>query len=132
MSTFSLNSAFKAKENNDLKTWAIGFLAGEGNNTKLAEIIRDAACVRIDLIKCPLLNLIRIAGPEEGMVFHEDKNNWKQRVQSLQESLNKGFELPPLIVTNFWGDLHISDGAHRHEALLRNGIEKYWTIFFEK
>lgn len=132
MPTFSLNSAFKAKENNTLKKWAIDFLTEEGNNTKLAKIINDITCVRIDLVEYPLLNLTRITGPEKDMIFHEDKIIWEQRVQSLQELINKGYELPPLIATNFWSDLHISDGCHRHEALLRNGIKKYWTIVFEK
>ncbi len=39
---------------------------------------------------------------------------------------------PPLIVTDYWSPMEIVDGNHRHEALLRNGVEKYWAIFFIK
>jgi len=132
MFAFSLDQIFKAKENDNLKSWVIDFLAGDGNNRKLANTIRDTTPIQVELIEYPLIELIRIAGPEENMKFREDKTVWEKRVQSFQESLNKGCELPPLIVTNFWNDLHISDGAHRHEALIRNGTKKYWTIFLKK
>lgn len=68
-------------------------------------------------------------GPEDSMVFKESKEVWEKRVSDLIKKLKAGEKFPPLIVTDFWGTLHISDGSHRHEALIRSGVNKYWIIY---
>ena len=71
-------------------------------------------------------------GPEPGLAFQEDAGRWEQRVESFREDIARGYIPPPLIVTDFWQGIHISDGAHRYEALLRNNLSSYWTVFFLK
>ena len=44
-------------------------------------------------------------------------------------SLEQGWHPPPLVVAGDAERLTISDGAHRHAALLRAGHERYWAIF---
>jgi hypothetical protein len=132
MHTFSIESALEAKRDNQLKEWAITFLNGEGNNKRLGQILKETDCSYVDLIELPLKQLTRVAGPEPDMVFKESDDSWERRIASLQAALREGYMPPPLIATDFWGDLHISDGSHRHEAFMRNGVEKYWVILFRK
>ncbi len=132
MQDSSLTSAFEADKNGGLKNWVISYLNSTGNNHKLAQIIQDTPCRRVELIEASLDNLTRICGPETGMAFFEDTHVWETRITALQQGLDDGAELPPLIVTDFWTASQISDGAHRHEALKRNGFLKYWIIFLEK
>ncbi len=132
MQNYSLTSAFEASKNDDLKNWAISYLNSEGNNHGLAQIIQNTPCKHIELTEAPLHGLIRICGPEKGMAFPEDISVWESRISTLRQAINSGIELPPLIITDFWEASQISDGAHRYEALIRNGITKYWAIFFDR
>lgn len=126
---FTLEGALEANVNGKLYDWTQDFLRSEGGNEKLADIVVEKPA-SIQLIEFPLSRLKRIMGPEENMKFPEDKEVWGQRVNKLEEKIKEGIKLPPLIVTDFWDDLAISDGSHRYEALLRSGLDKYWTIFF--
>ncbi len=132
MTDFSLTAAAAANKQNDLKDWVIAYLSGPGNNPALAQIVSDTASRRITLQQMSLADMTRICGPEKNMKFTEDTELWEHRVADLRQALSNETDLPPLIVTNFWGTWQISDGAHRHEALLRSGFTKYWTIILER
>lgn len=71
-------------------------------------------------------------GPENHIKFFESEDVWKKRIQELQVKIVKGETMPPLIVTNVWSENEIADGAHRYEALLRQGYRDYWVIFCKK
>lgn len=127
----SFESCFEANKNALLKEWVVEFLAHEGNNAKLSKKIKETTC-DISLSEYPLSELKRIAGPEDGMLFPEDQEVWEKRVMDLKMAIENGLKPLPLIVTDFWEDQHISDGCHRHEALTRSGIKRYWVIFLKK
>jgi len=117
-----------------LKELTIDFLNKEGNNKKLAEIISDRDDVEVKLDKVKLSVLKREMGPvEENLIFSEDKEKWDRRVESFAKDIKGGYEPLPLILTNFWTKLDLSDGSHRHAALERLNVGEYWTVsFFEK
>jgi hypothetical protein len=51
----------------------------------------------------------------------------------MVESYRNGWKPVPLIASNIWEDeFTLADGAHRHGALLRLGIDTYPTIFYFK
>jgi hypothetical protein len=130
---FTLHTAKLAKENNSLREWSVGFLGADGKNNQLAKHLDEHGDLWIDLIEFPIKMLRREMGTkEEGLVFSEDKEIWDKRIESFVKDIQEGYIPCPLIATDFWGDIHLSDGAHRHEALLQAGISKYWTIFFIK
>lgn len=128
---FTLDTVKNAKKRNSLKEWAIDFLNNEGENKRLAEILKEKNELYIDLLEFPLNKLRREMGPqEEKLKFSEDKGLWNKRIESLIDNIKKGHTLCPLIATDFWDDVHLSDGSHRYEALLQSGFDKYWVIFF--
>jgi hypothetical protein len=126
---FTLKNALQAKKNNTLEIWIQNFLRGEGENIKLAAVLEKNRKIWVDLIEYDLSKLTRITGPEKEMTFREDQEKWDKRVNNFVELIKNGYESVPLIVTDLWGNFHISDGNHRFEALKRTGVQKYWTIF---
>jgi|AntRauTorckE6833_2_1112554.scaffolds.fasta_scaffold25312_1 hypothetical protein len=130
---FTINTAKQAAEDNSLKRWVIDFLCAEGKNKHLAKHLTESEDLWVKLIEFPINKLRREMGPtEEGLTFSEDKKIWNKRIQSFVKDLNNGYKPCPLIATDFWEDIHLADGSHRHEALSQAGIDKYWTIFFLK
>jgi len=125
----SLDSVFVANKNGLLFEWIQKYLRGEGSNHSLADHLIEKNPQTIELTKFSLEKLIRVMGPEEGMVFKEKAELWEKRVEGLVKKIKDGEKFPPLIVTDFWGPLQISDGSHRHEALLRCGYEDYWILY---
>lgn len=127
---FTIDTAIEADKNGELFQWAQDYLRGEGWNSGLGDHLVEGKPKVIKLLEFPLNKLKRIMGPEEGMNFIEESGVWEEKVNNLVEKIKEGKKFPPLIVTDFWKSLELSDGSHRHEALLRCGYDKYWTIFF--
>lgn len=132
MFTFTLESALKAKKQGKLHQWILKYLNSEGNNKKLAKVLKEEEYFWSDMLEYPLDKLKRVMGYEKGMKFRESREKWEKRISFLTNCLKKGESFAPLIATDFWGDIHLSDGTHRFEALKKSGYEKYWTIFYIK
>lgn len=132
MYKFTLESALKAKDQGKLHQWAINYLNDEGKNEKLSKILKEENNIWTDIIEYPLDKLKRVMGPEKEMIFHENLKKWEKRIDHFIECIKNGEALPPIIATDYWDEIHISDGTHRYEALRRTGCKKYWTIFFIK
>ncbi len=129
---FTLESALKAKKEATLEEWVQQYLRDEGHNVKLADILKENEIIWVDLIEYNLDKLKRAMGPEENMLFREEKEKWKKRINNFSILIKGGFSPSPIIATDLWGDISISDGTHRFEALKQTGIKKYWVIFFIK
>jgi hypothetical protein len=133
---FSLPLAQAAHARGELGDWIQSYLRSEGHNHHLADYLLAAQPTLVILQEFPLHRLTRIMGPEPGLLFTESTEKWKRRVTELMEIItstsspvNSSVQFPPLIVTDLWQDLQLSDGSHRHEALLRCGATSYWTAF---
>jgi hypothetical protein len=127
---YSLETAIEANQKGELFQWLQDYLRGEGGNKELADYLIQEKLAIISLLEFPLSKLKRGAGPEKEMPYIEAPEIWEKRVGKLVEKIKEGIKLPPLIVTDFGTPLGLSDGNHTHEALLRCGQDKYWTIFF--
>ena len=130
----TLEMAKQAKENNSLMQWAMDFMDND-KNKNLARILKENKDIFlwIDLIEFPLNKLKRIMGPEKELLYPEEKEIWEKRINNLSNDIkNNNYKPCPLIVTDFWSDMNIADGNHRHEALLRSGFNKYWVMFMIK
>ncbi|NQU84110.1 MAG: ParB N-terminal domain-containing protein [Parcubacteria group bacterium] len=132
MYKFTLESALKAKEQKKLHQWVINYLNDEGKNESLSKTLKKKEDCLLDLFEYPLDKLKRAMGYEKDMKFREDRNKWERRIRHFIKCIKNGETLPPIIATDFWDEIHISDGTHRSEALKRAGYKKYWTIFYIK
>lgn len=64
------------------------------------------------------------------MLFPENGEKFERRVSDMVDSIDKGWEVPPLISWYLEDGHSIADGTHRHEALLRAGYFSYWVFIF--
>jgi hypothetical protein len=127
----TLDQALKAKADGTLAEWVQQFLRDEGNNA-LADALLQHKPIWLEMVEFPVDNLKRIEGPEEDPKQRNAPHVWEESVASLTSHLKSGEPPAPLIVTDYWNMFEIADGNHRHEALQRNGVKKYWVIFFVK
>lgn len=124
-------NALLAMQNGDLENWVQALLQSEGSLDLAKSLISEKA-IAVKMYNFPLGKLKKINGPEEQVELRQPLDIWEKRVSKLTELIKGGFKPAPLIVTDFWNHFEIADGNHRHEAMLRAGINSYWTIFFIK
>lgn len=130
---FTLSDAIHESEKGNLREWVVRYLREEGNNLALAGRIEESQLVFLGLEDVLLSKLERIIGPEEGRLFKEEREVFEERIKKLMDAVEKGEIFPPLVITDFWKLGTIQDGAHRWEALVRSGVQKYPAIIcFEK
>lgn len=127
----TIGHAQEASDKGILREWVIDYLddTSDGKNARLANTIREHQDARIILREYPLHKLQRMLGPEPSMLWLENEKKWRSRVDAIKLHASRNNLLPPLIATDFWDDLHLADGSHRHQALLELGNKTYWTIF---
>lgn len=124
-----LEMAIDAHANDRLLEWTIKHLQRDDRNVGIADDIKKRKIVKAVLVEYPLALLNRVEGPQGGEAEPEPIHTWVERVGRIEQVLQTNQTVPPIIVTDFWNKIVISDGNHRHEALLKQGYEKYWTIF---
>jgi hypothetical protein len=125
----TLADALAASAQGRLRDWVIAYLRHEGGNPGLARHLRERPDAFVFLAEHPLGDLKRQTGPEEGMIWRKDRDAWERGIAGFLRRMEHGVMPLPIVATDFWDDLHIADGSHRHEALRRAGIARYWVIF---
>ena len=73
---------------------------------------------------------IRLAGPEDEALCPIEPDEWEGDVDAMEESLDDGWEPPPLLAEHQGGRLLLQDGNHRYEALVRAGETHAWTLIW--
>jgi len=128
---FSLASAFEAAEQDRLALWVGDFLASRGSdNAVLAADLAQREHWWLGPISLPLDALTRLAGPEDDALCTVDDNEWEHDVSEMEESVEEGWEPPPLLAEFQDGQLLLQDGNHRYEALLRAGAADAWVLVY--
>jgi ParB-like nuclease family protein len=126
---FSLASAHEAAERDELALWVGDFLASRGSdNAILAAALAQDEHWWIGPIEVPLADLERLAGPEDDVLVEIEPDEWEHDVEQMEESVEQGWEPPPLLVEYQDGRLLLQDGNHRYEALTRAGESHAWVI----
>ena len=126
---FSLASAFDAAERDDLPTWVGEFLASRGSdNAALAAGLAQDPHWWLGPLRVPVDELERLAGPEDDVLVPVEPDEWEDDVGTMEESIEMGWEPPPLLAEYQAGRLLLQDGNHRYEALTRAGEKEAWVL----
>lgn len=126
---FSLASARAAAEEGRLPLWIGEFLASRGSDNEIlaAALARDRHWW-LGPMRLPVGDLVRLAGPENDALCPIDEEEWEEDVDAMEESIEEGWEPPPLLVEYQDGKLLLQDGNHRYEALVRAGETEAWAL----
>lgn len=62
------------------------------------------------------------------MIVPVAKEDWESDVEAMANSIEQGWQPPPLLVSHHDGKYFLEDGNHRCEALRRAGATNAWTI----
>ncbi len=81
-------------------------------------------------IRVPLDAIERLAGPEDDAVVPIEPRMWDDDVEHMEDSLEQGWEPPPLLAEHRDGRLLLQDGNHRFEALRRQGAAEAWVLVY--
>jgi hypothetical protein len=128
---FDLASARRAAEKGETALWVGDFLASPGSdNEVLAAALAQRKHGWVGPISVPVEELIRLAGPEDDAVCPVDDDEWEDDISSMEESVEEGWEPPPLLAQFHDGQLLLQDGNHRYEALVREGAPSAWVLVY--
>jgi hypothetical protein len=127
--TFSLASAFAASTDDQLAIWVGEFLSSRGSdNAALAAGLAQREHWWLGPLRVPVDDLVRLAGPEAEALVPIEPEEWEGDVESMEESIETGWEPPPLLAQFQDGRLLLQDGNHRYEALVRTGEPEAWVL----
>jgi hypothetical protein len=128
---FSLASARKAAADERTALWVGDFLASRGSdNATLAAALATEPHAWLGPVRLPVERLVRLAGPEEDAVVPIEPDEWEDDIGEMEDSLEEGWEPPPVLVEYKDGDLLLQDGTHRLEALARDGQTDAWALVY--
>ncbi len=127
---FNLASAREAAERDETALWVGDFLASRGSdNAALAAGLAQQKTWWIGPLEVPLASLTQLAGPEdEDVLIPVEIEEWEEDVEKMEESVEQGWEPPPLLAEYQDGELLLQDGNHRYDALQRAGEDKAWVL----
>ena len=128
---FDLATARAAAARDETALWVGDFLASRGSdNATLAAALAQCEHWWLGPIRVPLTDLVRLAGPEDDALVPEPENKWEGAVGSMEDSIEEGWEPPPLLAEYRNGRLLLQDGNHRYEALMREGAPDAWVLVY--
>lgn len=125
----SLAGARAAAARGTTQAWIRSFLASPGSdNAVLAEQLASEKPVWFGPVRLRFDELNRLAGPPDQPTLGRLDEDDLETVADMEESLDDGWEPPPLIVTTNDGELVVEDGNHRIEGLRQSGESAYWSL----
>jgi hypothetical protein len=128
---FTLGSARAAAQDDELAQWVGDFLASEGSdNAVLAAALAQDRHWWLGPLPVPVDELVRLAGPEDEARCPIEPEEWEGDVDAMEDSLDDGWQPPPLLAEHQNGRLVLQDGNHRFEALVRAGASHAWTLVY--
>jgi FMN phosphatase YigB (HAD superfamily) len=128
---FNLAAARVAAQEGRTTQWVGEFLASRGSdNIVLAASLAQHPHWWLGPVRVPMRAFVRLAGPEHDMEYHIDPITWQNEVETMEESIEHGWEPPPLLAQWRHGALVLRDGNHRYEALLRVGAQGAWVLIW--
>lgn len=125
----SLAGARAAATRGATRAWVEAFLKSPGSdNAVLAEQLAAEKPLWYGPVRLRFDELNRLAGPPDQPTLGRLDDDDLDTVEDMEESLDEGWEPPPLIVSTHDGGLVVEDGNHRIESLRQAGEHDYWSL----
>jgi hypothetical protein len=128
---FSVKEAKQFNEQGKIEQWVHLFLNSVGKNKPFSEGLKLQQRYWLGPILIRLDQLHRCCGAEQGIKYQQPVEHWENSVSKMQKLIQEGWDMPPLIVNHSEGYLEVSDGNHRLEALIREGVKEFWVILWD-
>ena len=129
MDDFSIDSARTAARRDELDAWVAAFLRSPGSdNAVLAAELEDRTASWYGPVRLPFDHLHRLAGPPDQPTLAPLNDDDLETVEEMGNSIDDGWQAPPLIVSYRDAQLVVEDGNHRIEGLRRCGHADYWAV----
>jgi hypothetical protein len=126
-----LASARQAAARDEIALWVGELLASPGSdNATLAVALAQEEHWWAGPVTVAIDELTRLAGPEADALCPIDDAEWEEDVGAMEESVEEGWEPPPLLAEFQHGRLVLQDGNHRYEALVREGVPEAWIVAY--
>ncbi len=126
---FSLDTARDAAAAGTLDTWVSEFLRSPGSdNAALAEQLSSSRRCWVGPVVLPFDELHRLAGPPDEPTLARFDGDDLDTVEEMNDSIEDGWEPPPVVVTCRDTQLVVEDGNHRIEGMRRAGRTEGWAI----
>jgi hypothetical protein len=125
-----VQSARQAATRDHLGEWVARFLASPGSdNPALAGQLSAELNWWAGPVLLPLDQLQRLAGPAgDPVLCVVDEDYWDERVESMDELAEDGWEPPPVVVACRDNRFVLEDGNHRVESVRRAGRRETWAV----
>ncbi len=125
----TVDGARRAAERDELREWVAAFLRSSGSdNAALADSLLEEMAYWFGPVKLPFDELNRLAGPPDQPTLAPLPEDGIETVENMGDSIEEGWEPPPLVVSYCDDQFNVEDGNHRIETLRRTGAEEYWSI----
>jgi hypothetical protein len=126
---FSVDSAREAERRGQLDAWVAAFLRSPGSdNAVLADELGNRTASWCGPVRLRFDHLHRLAGPPDQPTLVPLTDDDMETVEEMGDSIQDGWEAPPLIVSYRDAELVVEDGNHRIEGLRRCGRSDYWAV----
>ena len=126
---FSLSTARDAAAAGTLDTWVSEFLRSPGSdNAELADLLGSARRWWVGPVLLPFDQLHRLAGPPDEPTLARFADEDLETVEDMNDSIEDGWEPPPVVVTARGSQLVVEDGNHRIEGMRRAGRTEGWAV----
>ncbi len=126
---FTVDSARAAADAAGLNDWVAGFLSSPGSdNAPLAHELTSPPRDWVGPVELRFDDLHRLAGPPDQPTLDRFDGEDLDTVDEMRDSLDDGWEPPPLIVTYREEQFVVEDGNHRIEGLRRDGRDRWWAV----
>jgi ParB-like nuclease domain len=114
---FTGTAARQAAAEGRLEVWVHGWLVGAGRNVPMSRGLGERRQWWLGPVEMPVADLTRIVGPEPGMPFPRNEEDWMPRLSGIAESIRAGWDVPPIIAEHREGSAFlVNDGNHRYAA----------------
>ena len=128
---FDSLSAIHWADDGQIEEWVHKYLqAGNESDREFSKGLKREARWWNGPFKIEITKLSPAVGPEPGLEYTVDAEQWLRRISLMAELFNSPKDLPPLVIEYRSGELSVRDGNTRLGAMKHLGWQKCWVVIW--